>query len=181
MSRTNAQGQQIIRESESLQLEAYPDPGSKLHKACRAARISPDDGGYRKMPRWESIPGDPWTIGYGDTGPDVRPGLTITEAEAEERLLRRLEEEFEPGVERMLAVEVTDNQFSALVSFAYNVGLRALSESSLLRLVNAEDIEGAAAQFSRWNKSGGKVLDGLITRRAAERELFLTPDDGEAV
>lgn len=178
--RTNAQGQQIIRDSESLQLEAYPDPGSKLYKACKRARVSPYGGGYRKLRGWESIPGGPWTIGWGDTGPNVVPGLVITEAEAEERFQRRLLDEFEPGVERMLDMPITDNQFSALVSFGYNVGLRALYESSLLRLLNAGDIEGAAEQFKRWTRSDGQVLSGLVTRRKRERELFSAPDEEAA-
>lgn len=153
MSRTNAQGVQIIKSSESLRLRAYRCPAGK------------------------------WTIGYGDTGPSVRPGLTITEAEAEERLAHRLAFEFEPGVEQLLAVSVSGNQFSALVSFAYNAGLEALAESTLLRKLNAGDDAGAAAEFPRWNKkrdASGRmiVLPGLTTRRAAERELFLTPGDG---
>lgn len=148
MRRTNAQGVQIIKSSESLRLRAYRCPAGK------------------------------WTIGYGDTGPDVRPGLTITEAEAEERLARRLAFEFEPGVAQLLAVPVTGNQFSALVSFAYNTGLEALAESTLLTKLNAGDYDGAAGQFGRWVRSNGRVLTGLASRRAAERELFLTPGDG---
>lgn len=146
MSRTNADGRQLIRDAEGLRLRAYRCPAGK------------------------------WTVGYGDTGPDVGPGLVITEEEAEERLERRLAEEFEPGVEQLLAVEVTCNQFSALVAFAYNIGLQALAESTLLRKLNAGDAEGAAAEFGRWTKSGGRVLPGLIKRRQAEAELFLTPD-----
>jgi lysozyme len=155
MHRTNAQGVQLLKDAESLRLRAYLCPAGK------------------------------WTIGYGDTGPDVRPGLTITEAEAEERLARRLAFEFEPGVESLLAVPVTGNQFSALVSFTYNVGLEAFAESTLLRKLNAGDLDGAANEFPRWNKKHDKsgrmvVLPGLTSRRAAERELFLTPGDGEA-
>jgi hypothetical protein len=73
-------------------------------------------------------------------------------------------------------VPVTSNQFSALVSLAYNVGIGALRGSTLLRLLNARDYAGAANQFPRWNRGGGRVLPGLVKRRAAERDLFLTPD-----
>ncbi|SNR95578.1 lysozyme [Humidesulfovibrio mexicanus] len=151
MRRTNAQGVHIIKSSEALRLKAYRCPAGK------------------------------WTIGYGDTGPTVRPGLTITEAEAEERLARRLAFEFEPGVEQLLAVSVTGNQFSALVSFAYNCGLGedGLAGSTLLRKLNAGDYDGAADEFPRWTRSKGRVQPGLVTRRAAERELFCTPGDGE--
>lgn len=153
MSRTNAEGRQLIKDAEGKRLRAYRCPAGK------------------------------WTVGYGDTGPDVVPGLVITEEEAEERLERRLAEEFEPGVEQLLTVEVTGNQFSALVVFAYNAGLEAFATSTLLRKLNAGDFDGAANEFPRWNKGtdarGRKiVLPGLVARRAAERELFLTPGDG---
>jgi lysozyme len=151
MYRTNLAGRQLIKDAESLRLKAY---------RCPAGR---------------------WTIGYGDTGSDVVPGLVITKDEAEERFDRRLAEEFEPGVEQLLAVEVTGNQFSALVSFAYNAGLgeKGLGGSTLLRKLNAGDPDGAAEEFGRWTRSRGRVLPGLVTRRAAERELFLTPGDGD--
>ena len=71
-------------------------------------------------------------------------------------------------------VELTQGQFDALVSFAYNVGSRALSTSTLLKKLNAGDIKGAADEFLRWNKSGGKVMPGLTNRRKAERALFLS-------
>lgn len=81
---------------------------------------------------------------------------------------------FEAGVEDLVKVAVSVNQFSALVSFAYNIGLNALSGSTLLKKLNAGDIIGAADQFLRWNKAGGKELKGLTDRRHAERDLFLT-------
>lgn len=184
--RTNEQGVTLIHGCESLELEAYPDPGSALYKACQRQRINPLRGGYRRLRGWESLDGGPWTIGYGDTGPDVVPGLVITAEEAEERFVRRLEGEFEPGVEQLLEVEVTENQFSALVSFAYNVGLGFPTErnpkgsgfyiSVLRHKLNAGDIEGAVSEFARWNRSGGRVMPGLVKRRQAEAELFLTPD-----
>lgn len=113
------------------------------------------------------------TIGYGHTGSDVTEGMTITKAEAEELLLSDLER-FEKGVEDLVKVAITENQFSALVSFAYNVGLNALSGSTLLKKLNANDVVSAGDQFLRWNRAGGKELEGLTTRRHAERDLFLT-------
>ncbi len=150
MLRTNLAGRRIIKSCESLRLRAYRCPAGK------------------------------WTIGWGDTGPDVHPGLSITGEEAEARFDHRLATEFEPGVVRLLDVPVTGNQFSALVSFAYNTGLPAFAGSTLLRKLNAGDFVGAANEFGRWTRSGGRVLPGLVARRAAERELFLTPGDGEA-
>lgn len=113
------------------------------------------------------------TIGYGHTGKDVTEGMTITKEKAEELLVKDLER-FEAGVKDLLKVKVSENQFSALVSFAYNIGLNALSGSTLLKKLNAGDIAGASDQFLRWNRAGGKEVQGLTNRRIAERDLFLT-------
>jgi lysozyme len=136
-------GLNLIKSFEGCELEAYPDPGSG---------------------------GDPWTIGFGHTG-KVFPGMKITAEEAE-RFLEMDVEHFERCVEEMLEVEVSQDQFDALVCFAYNVGCKALQGSTLLRLVNSRQFEAAAQQFLRWNKAGGKVLAGLTRRRQAESELF---------
>ncbi|HEJ8083164.1 lysozyme [Serratia marcescens] len=118
-----------------------------------------------------------WTIGYGWTQPvagrKVGAGMAIDVATAE-RLLVCGVAQFERGVERLVAVAITQGQFDALVSFAYNLGLRALENSTLLRRLNAGDRQGAADQFGRWVNAGGVRLDGLVARRAAERALFLT-------
>lgn len=112
-----------------------------------------------------------WTNGYGHTGPDVTPGMVITQAQADALLARDLER-FEAGVARLVKVPLNQNQFDALVCFSFNLGLGALQGSTLLRLLNAGDYAGAAAQFPRWNKAGGKELPGLTRRRAAEQSLF---------
>lgn len=118
-----------------------------------------------------------WTIGYGDTGPDVVKGLTITKAQAEERLRKRLVE-FEGYVNRAVKVKLTQNQFDALVSLVYNIGPTNFNSSTLLRKLNAGDYAGAADQFLVWNKGrvGGKlqVIDGLTNRRKKERQLFVS-------
>lgn len=115
-----------------------------------------------------------WTIGYGHTGPDVTPGLVISQAQADALLARDLNR-FETGVSRLVSVPLNQNQFDALLSFSYNLGLGSLQNSTLLRLLNQRDYAGAGAQFPRWNKAGGKVLPGLTRRRAAEQALFLQP------
>lgn len=118
-------------------------------------------------------PADIWTIGYGHTG-NVKEGDRITKAEAEALLDKDLRT-FRNGVKRLVKVTLNENQFGALVSFAYNLGLGSLQNSTLLKMLNAGDYTGAADQFLRWNKSGGKVLTGLVRRREAERAVFLTP------
>lgn len=120
-------------------------------------------------------PADVWTIGYGHTD-GVKEGDEITQQEAD-RLLASDVELFTSGVQRLVSSDISRNQLNALTSFAFNVGLGNLRHSTLLKLVNAEDFAGAADQFLRWNKAGGKVLPGLTRRREAERKLFLKDDD----
>lgn len=117
-----------------------------------------------------------WTIGYGHTSmagpPQVYPGMTITEAEAEAILQQDLDI-FERGVSQALTVTTHENQFSAMVSFAFNVGLSAYRNSTLLRKHNARDFVGAANEFPRWVYADGQVLPGLVRRREAERALYI--------
>lgn len=115
-------------------------------------------------------PAKVWTIGVGHTGLDVKPGLTITRAQADQLLFNDLRR-FESAVNRLCPV-TTQNQFDALVSFAFNLGEGALEGSTLRKKHNAGDYAGARAEFGRWNKAGGRVLPGLVKRRAAEAELY---------
>lgn len=110
------------------------------------------------------------TIGFGSTGPHVKMGMTITEAEANALLLDDLDW-FEVGVAKV-GGPMTPGQFSALTALAFNIGLDALKHSTLLRLHQEGDYDGAAAQFLRWNRAGSKILPGLTARRAAERALY---------
>lgn len=118
-----------------------------------------------------------WTIGYGWTqtvdGKKIAPGMQIDQATAD-RLLKCGVVQYEQGVNHLVKVRITQGQFDALVSFAYNLGLRSLSTSTLLQKLNDGDKQGAADQFGRWVNAGGKRLDGLVARRAAEREMFLS-------
>jgi lysozyme len=118
-------------------------------------------------------PAGVWTIGYGSTF-GVHPGDRITPAEAETLLIKDLDQ-FEKGVAKLVKVPLSTNQFSALVSFAYNLGLGALEESTLLRVLNKGDYQAAANELLRWDKANGVPLAGLTRRRKAERELFLKP------
>lgn len=147
---TSEKGIKNIKDFEGCSLTAYPDPGTG---------------------------GAPWTIGYGWTHPvdgkPIKPGMTIKQ-ETADRLLKTGLVNYENDVLKMAKVKLTQGQFDALVSFAYNVGSRALSTSTLLRKLNDGDVKGAADEFLRWNKAGGKVLNGLTRRREAERALFLS-------
>jgi len=124
-------------------------------------------------------PAGAWTIGYGHTS-GVYEGQTITQAQAEAYLKTDLVT-YENAVNSYVTVTLNQNQFDALVSFAYNCGTGALKTSTLLTLLNNGDYTGAANQLDLWNKSGGEVLAGLVRRRAAEKALFLTAVDSETV
>lgn len=123
---------------------------------------------------YKPIPSDPWTIGYG-TIRGVKPGDVMTRAEAERRLRHELVE-YERAVERATGGNATQPQFDALVSFAYNVGVKGMAGSTVIKRHNAGDHQAAARAFGLWNKAGGKVWPGLTRRRAAEAALYLTPD-----
>jgi len=138
----------LIKRNEGCVLDAYPDPATG---------------------------GDPWTIGYGHTGPDVAEGLSITQERAEE-LLRQDLGRFQDGVDDLIAENATisDSQYGAMVSLAFNIGLGNFRASSVLRDHNAGNNQAAADAFRMWNKAAGKVMNGLTRRREEERTLYLT-------
>ncbi|MDX2212976.1 MAG: lysozyme [Oculatellaceae cyanobacterium bins.114] len=111
------------------------------------------------------------TIGYGSTV-GVRPGQKLTAKQAEARLLKDLEQ-FERVVRKVVKVPLTNNQFSALVSFVFNVGSAAFMASTLLKRLNQGNYQAAAEQFLQWDKAGGISLSKLTQRRQAEQALFL--------
>lgn len=130
-------------------IEAYPDPGTGA---------------------------EPWTIGWGATGADrfqggrIRPGTVWTQSQCDARLDQDLAR-YAADVARALGqAPTTQGQFDALVSFHYNTG--AIARATLTKKHIARDYTGAAAEFARWNKAGGRVLRGLTRRRAAEAELY---------
>jgi lysozyme len=128
-----------------------------------------------KLKSYQDVKGV-WTIGWGTTGTDVGPNMSWTQKECDDRFAKDLAK-FEGGVEKLVNVPLTQNQFDALVCFAYNVGLGALGNSTLLKKLNNKEYEEAAKQFLVWNKSGGKVYAGLTRRREAEKTLFLKQEE----
>jgi GH24 family phage-related lysozyme (muramidase) len=138
-------GLDLIKEFEGLELTAYPDPGSG---------------------------GDPWTIGYGHTGPEVYKGLTVSVAFAEKILEADLEK-FEKAVNALIDVRLSQGEFDALVSFTYNCGWFALEDSTLRRRLNAGEEKCPVFQqeLPRWVNGGNGPMPGLVRRREAEVEL----------
>jgi lysozyme len=131
--------------------------------------------GFRAKP-YKCPAGVP-TIGYGSTFYSNGKKVTlkdkpITEQDAT-NLLTTVVTNFSSGVSKLLKIQVTQNQFDALVDFAYNVGIGNLKSSTLLKKVNAKNFSGAALEFIKWNKADGKVLPGLTKRRTAEKDLFI--------
>lgn len=140
-------GIDLIHSFESCKLEAYPDPGSR--------------------------DGHPWTIGWGSTGDGIQRGVVWTQAQADARFAQDLNK-FARKVELLIDDAPTDqSQFDALVSLAYNIGTEALKRSTVLRKHKAGDYAAAAAAFGMWVKNDGKVMRGLVRRRAAEAALYL--------
>lgn len=127
----------------------------------------------KKLVAYMPTPNDRPTIGWGHTGKDVFLGMVITDEEAD-RLLELDLIPCEECIERWVDVDLEQEEFDALVSFIFNVGVGAFRNSTLLKLLNLKRYRAAADQLLRWNKQSGVVLNGLTRRRRAERELFLS-------
>ena len=138
-------GLHLTENFEGLRLTAYPDPATH---------------------------GDPWTIGYGHTGAEIHQGMTITQEQAEEFLMQDVQKAVQT-VNSKVHTDLTQNEFESLVDFVFNVGAGNFAGSTLLRKINAGDMEGAALEFEKWTHADGKVMAGLIKRRHAEAVLFL--------
>lgn len=138
-------GRDFIKRFEALRLAAYPDPATG---------------------------GKPWTIGWGHTK-GVKPGDRITQEQAEQFFSDDLAV-FELTVNSAIKLSMTQNQFDTMVSLAFNIGGPAFAQSTLVKKFNAGDVQGTADQFPRWKFSDGKVMPGLVKRRAAEREMFIS-------
>lgn len=133
-----------------------------------------------RLTAYMPTPNDRPTIGWGSTGRDIKLGMTWTQEQANARFNRDLAM-FAAGVEHMLGgCPTTQDQFDAMVSFAYNVGLdddadliaEGFGDSTLLKKHKAGDYAGAAAEFPKWNKQDGKIFNGLTRRRAGEASIY---------
>lgn len=143
--RINQEGLQIIKDSEGCRLLAYQCP-SKV-----------------------------WTVGWGHTGPDVKPGMRITQDAADLLLLRDIELA-QAAVQRTCPMCITDNQFSALVSLVYNIGTGNFLKSEVHKNIVINDIQAAADHFLDhvYARGNPEPLRGLVIRREREKELFLS-------
>ncbi len=156
MRQINTAGFELLKQWEGKVLFAYDD----FDPPANRRRIKAGDKVHGTL-----------TIGHGHTGPDVKPGMTITEGQADE-LFRQDLAEFTPAVERAVKVPLTDNQFAALVCFAFNVGIGNFQKSTLLKRLNAGDYDAVPVELMKWTKSKGRKLAGLVNRRSAEAGLW---------
>ena len=140
----------LITQFENCKRTAYPDPGTG---------------------------GEPWTIGWGSTGPSITRGVTWTQTQADADLDHRVTA-LGAVVDHALTTPASDYEKAALISLAYNIGATNFATSTLVKLFNAGDVAGAAAQFERWDHAGGKEMAGLLRRRLIEEQEFLTNATG---
>lgn len=145
------------------------DPGMKLIQAFEGCEKRGPDGRFAAYP--DPGTGDrPWTIGWGATGPGIKRGVVWTQEECDERFKTDMQR-YADDVSRALGdAPTTPNQFDALVSFHYNTG--AIAKATLTKKHKARDYAGAAAEFAKWNRAGGRVMRGLTRRREAEAQLY---------
>ena len=143
--KASASARRIKEYFEGREYKAYPDPGSK--------------------------DGKPWTIGVGNTGPEVVEGLVWNDAQID-AAFENDSAKFEAAVDKLVTVTLNQFQFDALVCLVFNIGIHAFKNSTLLRKLNAGDYSGAATEFLRWCRNDGKKMLGLYRRRMAEKLLF---------
>jgi lysozyme len=168
------QCQPLTEYFEGCYLHAYPDPCSEMANALVSAGIWYDVLDGAPIPsQYASLDPDPWTCGWGQTGSDVSSGTEWEQDYADERLGDTL---ITCGdqVDGAVTVPLAPNQKAALADFIYNEGIGNFQSSTMLKLLNSGDIEGAADEFPKWNLAGGQVNSWLVKRRACEQELFLT-------
>lgn len=136
----------LIKRWEQCRLVAYPDPATG---------------------------NDPWTIGWGATGPDIVKGTIWTQEQADADLWNRISL-LANKMHDAITYDPTEGEFGAMLSLAYNIGFTAFQNSTLLRLFNEGEVQQAADAFLSWDHAGGRVMQGLLNRRKDERNVFLS-------
>lgn len=149
------------------------DAGFHLIQEFEGCEKRLPNGMVQSYPDPGSADGKPWTIGWGSTGPDIKPGTVWTMAQCEARFRKDMQRYADAVSLAIGGAPTTQNQFDALVSFHYNTG--AIGTATLTKKHKARDYAGAKAEFARWTKNAGRVMQGLVRRRAAEAELYAKP------
>ncbi|ANI78998.1 lysozyme [Sphingobium sp. EP60837] len=145
MLKVDAAGEKLIKSFEGCKLAAYPDPATG---------------------------GEPWTIGWGSTGPGIRKGVIWTQAQADARFSADIVKFAALVAAKIGDAPTTQGQFNACVSLAYNIGMGGFGQSTLLRLHRDGDYDDAVKQFARWCNANGRRMTGLVRRREAEAKMY---------
>jgi lysozyme len=143
----------------------------KLIQQFEGCATRTPDGSFEAYPDPASG-GDPWTIGWGSTGAQIKKGVVWSQQQCDDHFDAHVLEFGSKVAAAIGGAPTTQDQFDAMVSLAYNLGVGNLQSSTLLKKHKAGDYTGAAAEFARWNKAQGKVMPGLTKRRAAEAALY---------
>jgi lysozyme len=159
----------LLKKHEGLELKAYPDPGSPLGKAATSKGLRMRD--YQRVPGWITLSGNPWTIGYGQTG-GISEGMTITKEQAEAWLKQAVAEKAAHVRSLFAGQSLSQNQFDALVAFVYNMGPSTSRWPTLYSLVKSQKHTEAKRAFGLYVYAGGVKMPGLVKRRADEAALY---------
>jgi GH24 family phage-related lysozyme (muramidase) len=147
--------------------------GAALIKQFEGCEKDRPDGRFQSYPDPGSVDGNPWTIGWGSTGPDVTPTTIWTQQQCDARFDLDMQKYANVVAKALGEAPTTQNQFDALVSFHYNTG--AIRTATLTKKHLAGKFVDAQAEFAKWVKNDGKVMNGLVRRRAAEAALYSKP------
>jgi lysozyme len=166
----------LAKASEGCNLRAYPDPASPLSLALSHHNLlNLYKSGHADIHEgWGHLSGEPWTIGYGETK-GIKQDMVWNQEQAESAILSRMEG-FVAGVLKASPnlTTASSEALAACADMAYNVGLANYSKSTVCKCIAAGDKQGAADAFLLWNKAGGTVMQGLVVRCNARRNLFLS-------
>lgn len=151
---------------------ALGEPGMKLIQSFEGCEKDGPGGTFAAYP--DPGTGDkPWTIGWGATGPGIVKGLVWTQAQCDDRFKLDMQRYANDVARAIGAAPTTQNQFDAMVSFHYNTG--AIGKATLTKRHKEGNFAAAEKEFAKWNRAGGRVMNGLVRRRAAEAKLYATP------
>jgi lysozyme len=171
------QGLEKIKQFEAFREYAYPDPASDLFRAFPSKLWGFKPASEIEIPEeFRHLSGAPWTIGYGFIR-GVTPQMRMLQSQADARLRVEIQDE-ENAVTNACTVKPNQNQFDAMVSLTWNIGVNGFRKSSVLKAHNRKDFISASRAFGLWNRANGKESAGLTRRRAAEAALYLKPVPG---
>lgn len=167
----------LIKNNEGCCLKAYPDPCSDLSEALAShGKLKAYKEGEFKIPKeWSHLKGNPWTIGWGCTGAEIKEGVEWTQERADSDLAAKVKVVMDAVLKTSPKLSnQAPERLAACIDMAYNVGVSAYTNSTVAKKIAEGDILAAADAFLMWNKVGGKIIQGLVNRCNVRRNLFLS-------